>query len=153
MRDLPKYVHRERTRHGSECLYYRRRGRRVRLRETPGTEEFLMELKRAAGRAAGKPSLSEIADAETFVYFILLGNAKVKIGTARDPRRRFEALRAGIPGSAKLYYATPGGRHLERELHRLFQADRIRGEWFVYSKKIREWIEADEARRIEERRT
>ena len=86
----------------------------------------------------------------SFVYFLLFGN-KVKIGTCANVKGRLQSLRTGIPGKYRVYYVTPGGRALESELHNLFAADRVSGEWFRYSTAIKNWIKADEERRAAER--
>jgi hypothetical protein len=144
-----KYISREKNRHGTEMIYFRKNGRRIRLRSMPGSAEFDWEVQQAC--EAVKHPANPINNKDgSFVYFILSGD-KVKIGTARDPRSRFQQIRAGIPGRARVYYVTPGDRLLEQGLHKKFAEDRLSGEWFVYSKPIRDWIAADEERRIKER--
>jgi integrase len=52
--NLP-HLTKERDRHGNERLYFRRgKGKRIRLRAVPGTQEFLEEYARAEGR--GRPA-------------------------------------------------------------------------------------------------
>jgi integrase len=57
-----KYCHEEPDRHGNIRVYFRKRGRkRVRLRQTPGTDAFMAEYRaalegRGAASAAAKPS-------------------------------------------------------------------------------------------------
>jgi Meiotically Up-regulated Gene 113 (MUG113) protein len=139
-RELPKYVEAQTTRHGRVVHYFRRSREepRVRLRTTPGTADFLAEYHLAmAGKLPGPQS---------FVYFARSGN-RVKIGISKDPRARLGSLRTGSSTKIRIYYVTPGDIEIERELHRQFAADRLNGEWFIYSEQIKSWIEQDEARR------
>lgn len=138
-RPLP-YVHTERNRHGTIVYYYRlnRTTPRVRLIGEPGTPEFLASYADARDGKKDRP--------KSFVYFARAGN-KVKIGFAKDPRRRLAAFRAGSSSKVKIYYVTPGGRKEEADLHRLFAEYRVNGEWFLYSQAIRDWIAKDEAAR------
>lgn len=150
MADLPRYVMQDKDRHGTVRYYFRRAGRKVRLRAEPGTEAFTAQLETAAGPGAAlnfdgrKYSLS-------VVYFISHGNKRVKIGTTTNVDRRYQAIRHGVPGRCAIQYVTPGGTELERELHRLFAEDRVSGEWFIYSMAIRDWIGEDKERRLNER--
>lgn len=50
--DLP-YLSREENRHGTEVLFVRRFGRRIRIREQPGTEAFLKAYRAALQRLSG----------------------------------------------------------------------------------------------------
>lgn len=154
--EMQNYPHlmRDRDRHGNERLYFRRRGRKVRLRHTPGSSEFEAELAAARERLHQPAILKPRKYTGSYVYFLLFGsNARVKIGTSRNPRARIAGLSTGAPGKVRLYYVTPGDRGLEADLHQRFAEYRINGEWFIYAQPIREWIKADEARRIEEARS
>ncbi|WP_422923092.1 GIY-YIG nuclease family protein [Singulisphaera sp. PoT] len=65
------------------------------------------------------------------VYFIRDRVARaIKIGTARDPRKRLAALQTGNPNPLKLMGTIPGGEHEEAQLHARFSAHRGLGEWF-----------------------
>jgi hypothetical protein len=57
------------------------------------------------------------------VYFARLGDL-IKIGISKDPEARAYSLNAELMGTL------PGGRTLEKELHKEFVALRERGEWF-----------------------
>ena len=149
MTALPRYVSRERSRHGTERLYYRRGGKRMRLRAAPGTDAFQTEIEKAAAELTKPPVERDLSAAPSYVYFIVLDSKKVKIGFARDPRRRLKELKAGMPGKTVLYYATSGDRAREVELHKLFFEERLSGEWFIFSRRIKDWIAADERRRLE----
>lgn len=134
------YLIREKTRHGKTVYYVRKGvGPRVRIRETPGTPEFATAYEAALNATPPDPDRS-------FVYFALAGN-RVKIGHSKDPRRRIATLKTGTPQKVRIYYATPGGKQLERSLHEMFADDRVNGEWFVWSSRIKNWIVQDEARR------
>lgn len=143
-----KYIYRDVDRHGNARLYYRRGQTKIRLAGDIGSELFDAAVHRAATMhaaasvRAGKPG--------AFVYFVLYGQ-RVKIGTCQNVKARLAALSTGIPGRAKVYYVTPGNRQLEKDLHDLFAVDRISGEWFQFSKAIKDWISTDEKRRQVER--
>lgn len=53
--DLP-YLSSEMTRHGARVLFVRRFGRRIRIREEPGTPGFLAEYQAALAELGGKPA-------------------------------------------------------------------------------------------------
>jgi hypothetical protein len=143
MSELPKYISRDTDRHGNVRYYYRRNGQRTRLRGEPGSADFLSPV------LAGHPN-PKVSKITGFVYFALYGK-RVKIGTCANVKSRLQGIQSGMPGRVRVHYVTPGGRALESELHNLFAADRVTGEWFRYSTAIREWIKADQARRAAER--
>lgn len=152
MNALPKYVAPDPDRHGNERYYYRRAGRRIRLRCQPGTDEFAREVEAASTAIARLPTRSRSKRQSTtrlpMVYFVLYGNRRVKIGHSKQADRRLAEISAMLPGKAKLHYLTPGGQDLERRLHQMFATDRISGEWFQYSVGIRNWIAADRQNRL-----
>ncbi len=68
-----------------------------------------------------------------FVYFIQVnGERLVKIGSALCPESRLSELQTASAKPLLLLGSVPGGRKFEKELHRRFDALRIRsdGEWF-----------------------
>lgn len=140
-RDLPKYVHFEKSRQGVDRYYFRkdRRSPRIRLRSAPGSVEFLKEYSDAMVGKSSRPT--------SFVYFATAGN-KVKIGVSKNPRQRLGELKTGSSSKVRIYYVTPGDRQRERELHALFAEHRVNGEWFLFHRSIRDWIEADERVRV-----
>ncbi len=149
-----KHLMRDRDRHGCVRLYYRRFGRKVRIRSEPGSAAYEAEIKMASERLASPSPRAPRRHDGSFVYFILFGsNARVKIGTSRNPRARLADLSTGAPGKVRIYYVTPGDRGLEADLHQRFARYRINGEWFIYAQEIRDWIKADEARRVAEARS
>lgn len=114
------------------------------------------ELRTAPSAPLGTKELKELG--ETYVisptaeytYFILC-EGYVKIGKSKNPFLRFEALtREGdttirpeginISTAHMLGYVV-GGARLERELHYLFEDQRVAGEWFHYDSKIAKAIQ------------
>jgi hypothetical protein len=154
MKELPEYVSFDPDRHGNPRHYFRRFGRRIRLREAPGTQAFLDEIERAVvaiEQLPKRPSRRQRMSTARMpmVYFIRHGNKRVKIGFSVQVDRRLSEIQCSLPGKAKILYLTPGDTNLEKKLHQLFAADRVSGEWFYYSPAIRAWIEADKTRREE----
>jgi hypothetical protein len=64
------------------------------------------------------------------------GCRKVKIGYASDFATRLTSLQIASPEKLIVRALIPGTIDLERDLHKRFAADRIRGEWFRHSKEI-----------------
>jgi hypothetical protein len=80
------------------------------------------------------------------VYFITAREVgRVKIGCAYDPFRRNADLQAGSPCNLTLEAVLKGGHAEERQLHRLFDEERVRGEWFVITEEIERAIAANPA--------
>lgn len=142
---LPRHVETSKTRHGKTVYYFRRDRKtpRVRIRSEPGTAEFEIEVKNARSGIVTPKVVS-------WVYFVRSGD-RVKIGVSRNPRSRLGELRIGSSRLLRLSYVTPGDISLERQLHREFGADRVTGEWFIYSRQIRDWIAKDELARLDAR--
>ncbi len=80
-------------------------------------------------------------NAESYVYFITDGEA-IKIGKANNPKSRLSALQTSHHKPLVILATMPGGEELERELHRIFDAYRLRGEWFRDCSPLREFIES-----------
>lgn len=74
------------------------------------------------------------------VYFLLNKNQNtVKIGSSYNPRKRFITLqRDSLDKLEFLDYIQVGekGRKREKELHKVFEDFRIKGEWFEYNKTV-----------------
>lgn len=73
------------------------------------------------------------------VYIARRGSdGPVKIGYTKHASgaRRFVALQTAIPEQLTMLRLLDGGVELERALHERFDAIRIRGEWFAYSKEM-----------------
>lgn len=78
-------------------------------------------------------------NATSYVYFITDGEA-IKIGKANNPKSRLSALQTSHYKPLAVLATMSGGEELERELHRTFDALRIRGEWFKDCREIRDFI-------------
>lgn len=75
------------------------------------------------------------------VYFIQAeGGGPIKIGKAVDPWQRLSQLQTGYHEPLKILAVMPGGLHAEKELHQKFAAYRVKGEWFLASDEILEFI-------------
>ncbi|MFE7360679.1 DNA translocase FtsK [[Kitasatospora] papulosa] len=80
---------------------------------------------------------------EPLVYFIRNGN-RVKIGYTTHLAARVGALALTL---RFVVLTLDGGRDLETAMHRRFAAERVEGtEWFVYSRRLREFIAAEQAK-------
>ena len=74
-----------------------------------------------------------------YVYLIQSGEGKdapVKIGLAKSITKRMETLQIGNPSELFLLAAIPTNSRahaysLEKRLHKSFNSNRIRGEWFL----------------------
>lgn len=78
------------------------------------------------------------------VYFIQSDRGgPVKIGRSKKPKQRVKGVQTGNPYKLviRLLIINAGGR-LEKKLHKLFQANNIRGEWFKEKtmKSFYRWI-------------
>jgi hypothetical protein len=78
------------------------------------------------------------------VYFIEL-NEFVKIGFTQSVKMRVMQIQYASPYKVKLLHATPGGKAEEEFIHAMFEADRVRGEWFRMSPELCEFIEQRKA--------
>lgn len=81
------------------------------------------------------------------VYFIAAGDiaidgTPVKIGYSVDPADRISDLQPAHHTELVLAAAVPGGPTLEAQVHRALEADRIRGEWFLASDRMRSLIDS-----------
>jgi hypothetical protein len=64
----------------------------------------------------------------------------IKIGTSTRPRRRLKSLQTANPKKIKLLHTTYLG---EKALHKKFEKNHKKGEWFFNEKKIKNFIETD----------
>jgi len=60
------------------------------------------------------------------------GSGLVKIGRARDARRRLREIQTGYPRELRLLHVEFGEGGAEKQLHRLLRGSRCRGEWFDF---------------------
>jgi DNA-binding XRE family transcriptional regulator len=73
------------------------------------------------------------------IYF-LKGGDRIKIGCSSHIRKRISNLQCSNPDKLHLSLVIDGDRNVEHTLHTKFQKDKIRGEWFHYSKDIDNYI-------------
>lgn len=74
-------------------------------------------------------------DRTTYIYFIQAGYGSIKVGMAKSPKKRLIALQGANSKPLRLLAAFPmpdrqSARNLEQDLHKAFEHERIRGEWF-----------------------
>lgn len=78
---------------------------------------------------------------QTFLYFIREGRrGPIKIGYAIDPKTRLIRLQTGTHRDLTLIAWVPGSQKDERDWHRRFSHLRIRGEWFLNRRELRDAI-------------
>ena len=85
-----------------------------------------------------------------YVYIVEAESTnRVKIGFSKNPERRIKDLNGGSPVALHLLcllkVASPSA---EKLLHRLFEKDRIKGEWFRKSDQIMHLIEIIKSNRL-----
>lgn len=81
-----------------------------------------------------------MTDASDIVYFIK-GDGRIKIGTTSCPvRQRLQALAANTPEDLNLIGTIPGGRFLEKAIHRRCAAWHMKNEWFRDTSDLRSLI-------------
>lgn len=64
----------------------------------------------------------------------------VKIGVAKDVRKRFQNLKTGSPAKLIIHAIEPGGSEVEKRRHAEFATDRRSGEWFCCSEALTKHI-------------
>ena len=88
----------------------------------------------------------EKAEAPSYVYFVLNRDSNaVKIGSAKNVRRRLAALQTSSPAQLKLLgsikaKSIKAAQNLEQSLHQKFADLRIIGEWFRSEKELLHYI-------------
>jgi hypothetical protein len=102
------------------------------------TDEEIQDIKDSC-----KPSCGSNIDLERndFVYFISSGDY-IKIGktSGESPKLRLMALQTANPNLLILECFFTGGFAEEKAIHFLFKHLRVRGEWFLFKKEIRDFI-------------
>jgi len=66
------------------------------------------------------------------VYMVQASDSLVKIGWARDVKKRVSALQIAAAHPLTVLRTIEGERHFEGILHDHFHAERVRGEWFNF---------------------
>lgn len=82
--------------------------------------------------------------AQGFVYFLSDGEF-IKIGFATDWQARIKGLQVANPRTLTPLLVLEGSHRFERQLHQLFKAHRVKGEWFRPSPEIAEYVSDHEA--------
>lgn len=80
---------------------------------------------------------------EYIVYFILdtySNNVKIGYSTLKNLYKRLNTLQIGTPYELKLLGAIWGDIETEKKLHNQFKHLHIRGEWFVFTKEIEDFL-------------
>lgn len=67
-----------------------------------------------------------------------------KIGYSSNPENRLTQLQTSNPFSLELVSTKEGSLDDEKNIHKLFDKYRLSGEWFDYSKEIKEYFEVNE---------
>ena len=97
-------------------------------------EELVFDEIKALKSMANRP--------KNYVYFIKNESGKmVKIGYSKNPEKRLKMLERTLPMSLELVYFMPGSELREKRLHEKFSKYRIKGEWFIFSDEIKQYIE------------
>lgn len=95
---------------------------------------------------AGRPRKdrsSEVIPPEMLVYFIRNGHkGAVKIGVTANLSGRLSALSHPMMKELKLLGTIEGGYGAEKEMHKRFAEYRIKGEWFKFEGKLKEFVES-----------
>lgn len=80
--------------------------------------------------------------AEKYIYFMRPVGAEgpVKIGCSIKPRSRLSQYLSWSPFMLEIVATAPGTHRLERSLHKIFDRDRLHGEWFAASRELLEMI-------------
>lgn len=80
--------------------------------------------------------------ADPSVYFIQLGDAgPIKIGYSTTPVKRLWALQTSHPDTLAIRALLPGPQANEKTLHRFYEREHVRGEWYRPSLRLRAFIE------------
>ena len=79
----------------------------------------------------------------SYIYVVMAESTnKVKIGFAKDVKKRLKSLATGCPYELKLITSFPASMQYEKEIHKKFSKHRSRGEWFDYKDEIVAWVDS-----------
>ena len=92
-----------------------------------------------------RPSLKRItSNRKGFVYFVQsVGGEAIKIGFAKDVRKRLRALQGASPYQLKVLLVLEGGQKFETELHRKFKKSKLMNEWYKPSTDLIDFIKSN----------
>ena len=85
------------------------------------------------------PASDRAGSQQPVVYFVQVGEL-VKIGTTTTMPRRLAELRSHAQHEPRVLLVVPGSYAEEEQVHALFAADRVRGEWFTLSAALEEFM-------------
>lgn len=74
------------------------------------------------------------------IYFMQAGKGPIKIGFSTNIKSRLPEIQRWHPEEIRLLKTVKGRIEGEKDIHRLFREDRIRGEWFKPSDKLMAFI-------------
>lgn len=75
------------------------------------------------------------------VYFIRCKTTGlVKIGFSDNPWSRLSKIQSDNPGELEMLSIVPLGRDFEAAVHRMFEKEHVRGEWFTHSPALAAYI-------------
>ncbi len=76
------------------------------------------------------------------IYFIQdCETENIKIGFAKEPKNRLSNLQSANSNDLTLLAEMDGDKIKEKEIHKLFSSDLVRGEWFKFSDKLKSFID------------
>ena len=75
----------------------------------------------------------------TMIYFVR-ADEYVKIGVARNIQTRMNALQTGCPQELECGLLLRGSYDLEDQIHRKFWSAHHRGEWFVWTENLADFV-------------
>lgn len=116
--------------------------RYIEVRRRKEIERLVEEANRnptATNEITLRNALSDDEPPACFVYFIGSGSA-IKIGRSVNPRKRLASLQTAHHDKLELLAVMPGDTHTEANLHLMFAAYRLNGEWFRDCEEIRNYI-------------
>lgn len=101
------------------------------------TDNFNLAVKLAEVMPVPAPSQT--------VYFVSSGNGRIKIGISIDVEKRIKTLECAVGEKLSLLATIGGGRTVEAFLHDYFAENRLVGEWFDLSDRLRSFIAEKDA--------
>lgn len=93
-------------------------------------------LKLASGPYGADAEMANRLGAHLYFIKVAKGRSPVKIGRANKPVERLAALQVACPYTLKLLGTLDGCGQWEMDFHLYLARDRMRGEWFSWSKKV-----------------
>lgn len=98
------------------------------------------EVAKKRSEAKGKaPLADEVLTLRGYVYFLWVGSS-VKIGFSEQPLRRIDNMNTALPLQFDRIAIVRGTMRDERRLHRRFEAQHEKGEWFRATNRLNELI-------------